>query len=118
MGKDKIIIKSYNQYWDFHRQYHYLFYIKNKLIGTYYIIDDGNTFDLAALYIQEEFRGKGYSKIMMDHIIEKYPKLYLQVHVDNKIAIDLYKKYKFEFTKKNNKDPRYSWMSNYKKNDE
>lgn len=110
--KSKIKISTYTQYWDFHREHHYMFYLKNKLVGSYYISDDGDDFTVCALYIQEDFRGKGYSKILIKHAIDNYKELYLQVHVDNKIAINLYKKYGFEFTE-NNKNPRYHWMRNF-----
>ena len=110
---NKITIKSYNQDWDYHKNFYYLFYIKNNLIGSYCIEDDGEYYTLSALYIQEEFRGKGYSKILLEHAIEKYKKLYLQVYINNTKAINLYKKYKFQFSDPNKKDNRYLWMRNH-----
>ena len=46
------------------------------------------------VFILPDYRGKGYSKVMMQMAFEKckYPTMYLYVRKDNHVAINLYKR--------------------------
>lgn len=59
-------------------------------------IKDDNAF-LYDFEVYPEFRGKGYSKEMLQYLIDQYDLKQLFVKPDNTIAINLYKKYGFEF---------------------
>ena len=116
MDKNLLEVKSFIQRWDYHTEYHYLFYDKKELASSYYIIDNGNSYTLSGVYVFEKFRGKGYAKNMLYHAIDKYKEIDLQVHVENNIAISLYMKFGFKYSDDiDNKEirKRYRWMSNY-----
>lgn len=114
--KKKLDVKTYSQQWDFYREYHYLFYAGEELVGTCYVIDDGSDeyeYRLNGVYIQDEHRGKGYGKSILNYIKKQYDKLYLNVRYDNHIAIKLYEKNGFE-TYSYTDGNRYKWMKNFK----
>lgn len=79
-------------------------YIKYKLIiddievGFIEIIPNSDILEITNVLIYESFRGKGYSKILMNHIfnMKEFTKILLEVNVYNKEAISLYKKYGFK----------------------
>ena len=58
-------------------------------------VKDNNAF-LYDFEVYPEYRGKGYSKEMLQFMIDKYDLKQLFVKPDNTIAINLYKKYGFE----------------------
>lgn len=55
--------------------------------------------------IDERFQGKGlgrrFFRVLVEHLLERYPKqpIYLSVFEENKVAIQLYQKFGFSFTK-------------------
>ena len=59
-------------------------------------IKDDNAF-LYDFEVYPEFRGKGYSKEMLQYLIDQYDLKQLFVKPDNNVAINLYKKYGFDF---------------------
>lgn len=73
------------------------FYDGNNKIGIVSIsgIDTNEPF-IYNLEVFKEYRGKGYSKEIMKYIIDKYNANCLSVRPDNKIAINLYKKFGFK----------------------
>jgi ribosomal protein S18 acetylase RimI-like enzyme len=103
-------VKSFIQKWDYHIEYHYLFYKRGNLIGTVYISDYGKYFELSSLYIQEDFRSLGYSKKILKYILKRYKKLMLTVKSDNLIARKLYDRFNFKVV---DSDERYTYMQNY-----
>lgn len=74
------------------------FYDGDKHIGEGSVcgIKDDNAF-LYDFEVYPEFRGKGYSKEMLQYLIDQYDLKQLFVKPDNTIAINLYKKYGFKF---------------------
>lgn len=76
------------------------FYDDDQHIGEGSVcgIKDDNAF-LYDFEVYPEFRGKGYSKSMLQFMIDKYDLKQLFVKPDNTIAINLYKKYGFEIDK-------------------
>lgn len=67
--------------------------INNELAGYIFVTKTGN---IQPLYIIDKYRGYGLSNILMKDAIEKYGANKLGVYSDNKIAINLYKKFGFE----------------------
>ena len=72
------------------------FYDGNKHIGEGSVcgVKDNNAF-LYDFEVYPEFRGKGYSKEMLQFMINKYDLKQLYVAQDNTVAINLYKKFGF-----------------------
>ncbi len=74
--------------------------IKNdKIIGTFWLTHDNRRTFLHHFGIHPDFQGQGLSKILMDKCIKEIKKIgyqvKLEVHKENTIAINLYRKYKF-----------------------
>ena len=87
------------------------FYDDDEHIGEGSVcgVKDNNAF-LYDFVVYPEFRGKGYSKEMLQHMIDNYDLKQLYVDQDNTIAINLYKKFGFIIDDKVNDDgkPAYS----------
>lgn len=68
-----------------------------KLLGFYFYMEKGDYLYLASIDIDKPWRGKGYSKLLMNHFL-KHKAKYFALHVkkSNKIAINLYKSYGFD----------------------
>ena len=58
-------------------------------------VKDDNAF-LYDFEVYPEYRGKGYSKEMLQFMIDKYDLKQLYVHQDNTVAVNLYKKFGFK----------------------
>ena len=79
----------------------YLLLENDEVIGE---IDYKHTYiesDLLFIYIKEEYRGKDYSKVLLDESIKELKKIgvkkiFLEVDTENKIAYNLYKSYGFK----------------------
>ena len=89
------------------------FYDGDKQIGEGSVcgIKDDNAF-LYDFEVYPEFRGKGYSKEMLQYLIDQYDLKQLYVDQDNTIAINLYKKYGFKVDDEVDDDgkPAYSML--------
>ena len=72
------------------------FYDGDKHIGEGSVcgVKDDNAF-LYDFEVYPEFRGKGYSKEMLQFMIDKYDLKQLYVDQDNTVAVNLYKKFGF-----------------------
>lgn len=75
--------------------------IGNKLIGTSWITSDARRLYLHHFGILPELQGKGYSKPLVEESLkfakEKKMQIKLEVHQKNKKAINLYKKFGFDY---------------------
>ena len=87
-----------------HNKYAYLYKLvdNNEIIGYFdvWLIDDAYG-TIASIGIKKEYQGKGYSKLLMDKILELANKLNidqidLEVRTSNIKAISLYQKFGFE----------------------
>lgn len=69
-----------------------------ELIGYLFISEIMGEASIDNIAIKKEFRSKGYSKVIMDYVIEHYGNMpiTLEVRVGNEPAIELYKKYDFK----------------------
>lgn len=76
------------------------FYLGNDKVGEAGVsgYDTGAGF-LYDLEVVERFRGKGYSKQILDYVMKNYSVTDLSVAVDNKVAINLYEKFGFKLKK-------------------
>lgn len=79
--------------------------IDNQIIGYGHLDFEGKIW--LGIYVVEKFRGKGYSKIIMNYLIEfakekEIKFIYLTVDKDNIIAKKLYEKYGFFIQNDNN----------------
>lgn len=79
----------------------YVYELDNKVVGfiNYSIIYDRA--ELNYIYIDKEYRGKNYASLLLEYFIEECKKkkcinITLEVSVNNKSGINLYKKYGFE----------------------
>jgi len=112
------LIKNH-QIWDKHNSFNYTYINENyeticsfklEFEDTEYLFQ--SYFLLSAFYVQPEYIGNGYGKMMMDEVIEltkNVEYITLKVRQDNIIAINLYTKYGFEFDICD-EDPNYIWM--------
>lgn len=81
----------------------YLYYslvLNSKIIGYVGVSIQYDESDLNFICVLPEFRGKGYSKLLLEFIIDKLKsknikKLFLEVSEDNVVAINLYKSFGF-----------------------
>ncbi|CDM68379.1 Acetyltransferase, GNAT family [Clostridium bornimense] len=85
-------------------------YYENEPIGYGQIIYDKRRYYIVNFGIIPAYRGKGYSKNLLYKLCSLAQKfnadeLYLKVDVNNKVAIDLYKKFGFEIVEK-----YYRWI--------
>lgn len=72
----------------------YLVY-EDKAILVYSLIYDRLEIDY--IYVKEEYRGNGIASILLEYLFKKHGySCSLEVRVDNKEAINLYKKFNFE----------------------
>ncbi|MCD4737248.1 MAG: GNAT family N-acetyltransferase [Bacteroidales bacterium] len=71
------------------------------VIGTSWLTNDGRRIYLHHFAVRKEFRRKGLSKILLEKSLEftreKGKQIKIEVHKDNHIAIDLYKKAGFRY---------------------
>lgn len=76
------------------------FYLGNDKVGEAAVsgYDTGAGF-LYDLEVVERFRGKGYSKQILDYVMKNYSVTDLSVADDNKVAINLYEKFGFSLKK-------------------
>ena len=79
--------------------------IDNNEIGYIETIPNIDYLEITDVLIYEKYRRNGYSKVLLDYIINStnYNRYLLEVSVNNDIAISLYKKYDFKIisTRKN-----------------
>lgn len=54
---------------------------------------------IGALFVLDEYQGKGIGKSLIDYCKNLYPKLELSVYKENTFAISFYKKYNFKIEK-------------------
>lgn len=76
------------------------FYLGNDKVGEAAVsgYDTGAGF-LYDLEVVKRFRGKGYSKQILDYVMKNYSVTDLSVADDNKVAINLYEKFGFKLKK-------------------
>ncbi len=81
--------------------YNFVLASNNIVIGylNFWVVPDG--IELNNIAIHENYRGKGYGKLLLQFLIEcgkvfKSEKIFLEVKEDNLIAQKLYKKYGFK----------------------
>lgn len=66
-----------------------------KLIGFVAMIEN----DVAALFVDPDEHRKGIGRLLLDHVINNRNLLTVDVFKENRIGINFYKKYGFEFVK-------------------
>lgn len=69
----------------------------DSLIGLVLVFASDGT--LTPLKVMPEYRGYGFSNILMRDAVDKYGAKYLGVYADNEVAVELYKKFGFEVYK-------------------
>ena len=93
-------VNNNNFYSDDDLTLNYILLENDEVIGE---VDYKHTYiecDLLFIYIKEEYRGKGYSKYLLDESIKELKKIgikkiFLEVDKENTIAHNLYKKHGF-----------------------
>jgi ribosomal-protein-alanine N-acetyltransferase len=80
---------------------YFIYMEKSNIIGIVNYYDLYDRFELAYIEVVEEYRNKKIGSSLMDYLInlgnnKKIENITLEVNVNNKYAIDLYKKYDFE----------------------
>ena len=67
----------------------------DKLIGYIWVGDKKDKGFISTLYINKEYRGYGFGEILLKDAIDKYNAIDLVVYKDNKVALEMYKKFGF-----------------------
>ena len=108
-------IIKYTQYWDYHKQYH-IQLIKdcNCVVASGYISEDEYDVTINGIYVNEDFRGKGYGKMITKALINlveelSFDEVWLMVNKSNLKAIKLYESEGFS-VKQDTEDGIYYWM--------
>jgi ribosomal protein S18 acetylase RimI-like enzyme len=75
--------------------------LEGKIIGTSWITNDGRRLYMHHFAILHEYQSKGLSHLLMEESLkfakQKNMQIKLEVHKDNEIALNLYKKYGFGY---------------------
>ena len=71
----------------------YVYLIDDKVSGYLMILDSIDVYEILAIATVEEYRNKGIAQKLLDKI--KIKDIFLEVRESNKIAINFYKKNKF-----------------------
>lgn len=79
----------------------FVLFDEEKLIGSSWITNDSRRLYMHHFGILPEFQGKGYSKLLLDESMKFARKtglqIKLEVHKENEIALNLYKKAGFAY---------------------
>jgi len=88
---------KYKTEWPTHNLYHYLIIINDKVVASCNVETKGNYYTkLQSLFIQKDYRRKGYAKDIINEIINDFnDDIWLSVYVDNTKAILLYESFGF-----------------------
>ncbi len=73
--------------------------VDEEVAGAYLVVDDETGKMLDEIYIEEEYRGQGIGKSILEDIISKSNVVTLRVYKKNERAIKLYKSLGFEVEK-------------------
>ena len=69
---------------------------EDELAGYYILMDSVDVYELARIAVSINYRGRGYSKLLMEDMIEDSDKnIFLEVREGNSSAISLYSKFRF-----------------------
>lgn len=115
-------IIAHTEYWDAHYNIYFNLLDNDNIIGSIRLSCRDDIREIQALYVDDRYRNKGYAKMLMEHLLDycrfnNEKKIWLLVRKDNNIAIGMYKKYGFKYSKEKAVDMngfKYKWM--YKKN--
>ena len=77
----------------------------NDIIGRVFI--DKNNKGINSLRVMDKYKGYGFGKILLNDAIYKYRGEWLGVHIDNEVAIRLYKEVGFVEMKNSDPDAMY-----------
>ena len=70
---------------------------EDELVGYYILMDSVDVYELARIAVSIKYRGRGYSKLLMEDMIEDSDKnIFLEVRKRNSSAISLYSKFRFK----------------------
>ncbi len=70
---------------------------EGELVGYYILMDSVDVYELARIAVSIKYRGRGYSKLLMEDMIEDIDKnIFLEVRKGNSSAISLYSKFRFK----------------------
>lgn len=77
---------------------YYAYELNNEYIGFICILDLGAELEIIDVFIEPEYQGNGYGDKLLKYILDNYKNrnYFLEVNVNNKKAINLYKKNGFE----------------------
>ncbi len=81
-------------------------------VGYFLILKEKYATELAELFIDEQYRGLGLSKKVMDYVLDTYPRneLYILVHKPNFVSKNLIQKYEFQpVCQESNNLIRFEW---------
>jgi len=109
---DDIKIIKYKQNWDYHNNIKFILLNDNEYVGSVELEEpnDKDFIKLQSLYIDYKYRGKGYSKILIEEALKETKiDIFLLVHKDNYIY-NTYKRYGFEFYNIDMNDYDFYWL--------
>ena len=71
----------------------YIYLIDNQICGYLMVLDSIDVYEILAIATVEEYRNKGIAQVLLDKI--KMKDIFLEVRESNQVAINFYKKNKF-----------------------
>ena len=71
----------------------YVYLLENKVLGYLMVLDSIDVYEILAIATIEEYRNKGIAQELLDKI--KIKDIFLEVRESNQVAINFYKKNKF-----------------------
>ena len=108
-------IIKYTQYWDYHTQHHIqLINDCNCVVASGYISENQYDTTINGIYVNENFRGKGYGKMIIKALINLveelgFDEVWLMVNKSNLKAIKVFESEGFNIEQDTYYKPYY-WM--------
>jgi predicted acetyltransferase len=100
------------QKWDFHNATRYIYLDNDNIIGSFVVSYYDDWTKMSGLYIQPEYRGKGYFHKLMKDLMKEIKDPFFIVVRKGAWIIEEYKKYGFEWYSEDDGDDRFEFMFN------
>ncbi len=76
-------------------------FLGEEMVAYYILVDSFDVYELARIAVSKKYRGQGYSKLLMEDMLEKIGKsIFLEVREGNTPAISLYLNFGFQIVGK------------------
>jgi ribosomal-protein-alanine N-acetyltransferase len=76
-------------------------FLDEEMVAYYILVDSFDVYELARIAVSKKYRGHGYSKLLMEDMLEKSEKnIFLEVREGNVVAVSLYSNFGFRIVGK------------------